>query len=249
MDSLSVFKDTLIETQLNTKDYLELIIQGLTAVGTILLALIAVYGERVKRWLFKPKLKIIVSGDKPYISTIKDSSATSVAASVTRIRIKALNEGTSAARSFTGLVESVFCKRPQSETFYKSKSLPPTPLPWNDEEKDFSLTPRIPFYLEIARIEKNLPSSIDGSSNTLTSSEYSLYLSVEEEEQKGAYIHLGKGTFIVPITFYSDNIKIPIKMYFEIFWDGIDPSCTEISNFYIKEISTYDVKRKVGSIP
>ena len=233
-------------TQMSNKDYIELIIQALTALGTILLAIIAVFGEQIRRWLLKPKIQLTVGESSPYIaisrSETRGDSATSTTSVTATIKIKVINMGSSSAQSFIGLIEAIFSKRSASTTFYKSKALPPSRLPWNNDTKEFTITPKIPFYLEVARIEKFESLSSDVGGIEPPSSEYGLSISIEES--KGEYTHVGKGTFIIPITIYADNIN-PMVKFLEIFWNGTVPDDIQPSNFYIKLLKENEVPNEV----
>lgn len=234
-------------TQMSTKDYIELIIQASIAVGTILTAVIAVYGDQIRRRLFKPKIQIAVGQESPFIAVSRLASRGRTVSStpymVVKIKIKVVNTGSSSAPSFKGLIEAIWSKRSANDnTFFKLKDLSPSPLPWNSSHKEFSLTPKIPSYLEIARIEKREILSANVSENEAPALEYGLLIPIEEN--KGEYIYVGKGTFIIPITIYADNID-PIKKFFQVFWNGTNPDSIEASNFYIKMLQENDVPKDI----
>lgn len=217
-----------------------LIFYGLQAIGTIAVAILAIYGDRILRKLFKPKFKIEISEETPFVETIQTQSSTSAEIKKhTRISLKVTNSGDTTAKNCQGIIESVFAKRNRNETFYKDKTFIPTRFTWNDDTQSTIITPDIPFYLEIGRIQQaeNLISASEKEDiKEKVNLDYELYLSIDEPNQKGQYMKLGKGTFILPLLIYTDNLRQSEKAYIEIYWNGKDLNTLTKSDFYIKQL-------------
>lgn len=217
-----------------------LVFYGLQAIGTISVAILAIYGDRILRKLFKPKFKIEISSESPFVETIQTQNSFSAdIKKYTRISLKVTNSGETTAKNCQGIIETIFCKRTRNETFYKFKTFIPTRFIWNDDKESTFITPEIPYYLEIGRIQQvdNLISeSEDEHQNGKQNQNYDLYLSIEEPNEKGKYMKLGKGTFIIPLLLYTDNLRQSEKAYVEIYWNGKDLNNLTQSDFYAKQL-------------
>lgn len=219
-----------------------LIFYGLQAIGTIAVAILAIYGDRILRKLFKPKFNLEISAESPFVETIQSQNASDAEIKRhTRLSLKATNIGDTTAKNCQGIIETIFCKRSQNETFYKFKTFIPTRFTWNDEKQSTIITPEIPFYLEVARIQQveNLVSDSENENQTgKQKNSYELYLSIEEPNEKGKYMKLGKGTFIIPLLIYTDNLRQSEKAFIEIYWNGNDLNDLSQSVFYIKQLNS-----------
>ena len=133
-----------------------------------------------------------------------------------------------------------------SEVTYK-KTLAPSTFLWFNEHIEYTIPNEIPSYLEIARIKKTEIRTQDtGSLKRLSEKNRTadLYLSIPELGKKGVYIKLGKGTFIIPIVIYADNVKSSSPYYVEIFWDGKEVDKLEDSIFYATLIENKNVPKE-----
>jgi hypothetical protein len=227
-----------------------LIFYGIQAIGTIIVALLAIYGDRLIRQLFKPKLKVEIDSKAPFVETIKEQMIISSSMSHhVRISAKIINHGDSTAQNCQGIIEKIFCKRKANESYYCFKNFIPSRFMWNDEKEASFVTPEIPSYLEIAKIQQTeeLISNNDAKTNTSNNSkkDYQLFLTIEEPNEKGKYLRLGKGTFLLPVVIYTDNLRKTQKVYFEIYWNGKDIGNLTESDFYVKIIPNNEISKEV----
>lgn len=230
----------------------DLIFTGIQAIGTVVVALLAIFGDKLIRQLFKPKLSIEINSLTPFVETIKEKEVfTSDENVYSRISIKVSNTGDSTAQNCQGIIETVFCKRKANESFYCYKSFIPTRLTWNDESKATFVTPNVPSYIEIARIQQieelttnnEMFGTVKSKNNT-----FDLYLSIEEPNEKGKYLKLGKGTFVIPIVIYTDNLRRTQKIFVEIYWNGKDTSTLTESDFYVKKLNQIDLPKELKQL-
>ena len=231
-------------------DTIGIVFDGLVAIGTILLALLAIYGERVKKWLFRPNLKIQVDNKEPFVDTIENKNAVSKDVSIientTSIRVKIENTGKTTALKCQALVEKVWCKHQTNENFFPKVTITPSQLDWHNASKVLDITPHIPAYIELARIElTEVRTMEEGDSRRPNKQSADLYLSIVAKGKKGLYVKLGKGTFIIPLILYSDNLNKTIQTYIEIFWNGTDAKKLTASDFYIKMKDEKDVNKEI----
>ncbi|MEE9170265.1 MAG: hypothetical protein V3U73_10890 [bacterium] len=243
-----VVTDTAMGGPLSASEALQIGIQALIAIGTLLIVIIAIFGQNLRKWLFRPKLQITTGDNPPFVESIKTErlfSGDTIKSVTATIKIRVLNTGSSSAMSCKGIVYDIFSKRKGSDTFYKLRAITPTPLLWNNDARDISLTRDIPSYLEVARIEQPESLSSETDTTAVTSLEFAIFLSVEEPGQRGVYIKLGKGTFIIPVVLYADNLSKPIKKFLKIFWDGTHPDHMNTSNFYTIILRDYKIPQEV----
>jgi len=224
-----------------------LIISSVAAIGTLLLAVIAIFGSWIRRLLVRPKLKPLIGSNKPFIEQVKETDPNESSETVLKkIHLKITNKGKQTALNSQILIEKIFKKRKENQTYFLFKSFIPTNFLWEDENKSKPITTSISHYIEIARIQKYVEYSKDEKTEGTTKIRdyYRLWLSIETTS-KGVYFLLGKGTFLLPIIVYSDNISTPITTYVEIFWNGDKLDEMNESNFYIKQISRKDLSNEI----
>lgn len=237
---------------MEAKEIINLLIQAAIAIGTMLVAFLAIYSEKIKRWLYRPKLDAFASSDQPYMQVIKneltdsfDESAQPELKITATIRIKVVNGGLSTALATQGFIEAIYQKRPNN-TYYRIKTIPATPLPWHNSTETYSIIPHIPCYLELGVVQTNEKIVQFGfADKSATQSEYQLFVPVEDYQDKGKYIRLGKGTFLIPVNIYSEYLLKPNVFYFEVFWNGEDPTKVDQSNFYFKKVDPSQLPNEI----
>ncbi|MFA7302084.1 MAG: hypothetical protein WC069_07265 [Candidatus Shapirobacteria bacterium] len=230
-----------------------LVFYGLQAIGTILVALLAIYGDRIIRKIFKPRLTLEINSKSPFVETITEQMVLSSETSRhIRISAKVLNHGDTTAQNCQGIIEKVFCKRKANESYYCYKNFIPARFTWNDDKESSFVTPEIPSYLEIARIQQtSILTSNDETAKTDTKilkNDFELFLTIEEPNEKGKFLKLGKGTFLFPIVFYTDNLRKTQKVLIEIYWNGKEITSLTDSDFYVKIIPNNEIPKEVKTI-
>jgi hypothetical protein len=226
-----------------TKDILTIIIDSLVAIGTLLLAVLAIFGDKIRRIFYKPKIEIEIKGEPPFIETnSNESSSVSLPSTETYIRIKVNNNGTLIATKCQAIIEAIWCKRQGNETYYKQRALSPSLFTWNNNSTELSINPNIPAYLEICRLlVDQIKTSETEPKQDNKENKCSLFLSIPEPDKRGSFIRLGFGTFILPVIIYADNLKKYEKYYFEIFWNGSKVDDLSKSGFYVKRLTGKDL--------
>lgn len=220
------------------KEKIEIGIQAIAAVGTIILAVLAIFGPSVKKWFYKPKLIFFIKSDDPYVSANEEKEIFSdeVTKSL-KISIQTKNIGNITALNTQMYTSKIFKIRQENKSYYLDREIIPSNYYWSDDETTKSLTPLMSHYVEIARIQKHIEYSIDEESKKKKeNSKHLLFLKVPNPNEADTYIQLGKGTFLIPIKAYSDNLNKEYEFYVELFWNGNDLSKKTKSNFYVKQI-------------
>lgn len=233
---------------------LNLWFQGIIAIGTLVLAFLAIFGHNLRMWLFQPKIKVYLDKEIPFLELIEEFKEKETSSSKTQyqeIRVKITNSGKTSTKSCRVLTDVIYKQRAGSEDMYKLKSIIPTEFYWSSGDNKLDLLPNIPYYISIARIaESSEQINFDQSKGELvnTKPNYELFLTIEERAQKGKYIPVGKGKLIFPIIVYAENLSNPIKKYIEIFWDADTPNDISASHFNICFVNETELKRKVGGV-
>jgi hypothetical protein len=226
-----------------------IIVNAIAAAGTLLLAIIAIFGSLIKRLIIKPKIQGYIDSCKPFIEMVKETDPTeSKEISFKKIHLKINNKGRQTALNSQILIEKIFKKREESQTYFLYKSFIPSNFLWEDENKSKPITTSISHYIEIARIQKYVEFSKDEGEGSITRRRdyYRLWLSIEDPI-KGSYLLLGKGTFVFPIIVYSDNVSTPLTIFLEIFWNSDNLDDMNESTFYVKLLSKKELTNEIKS--
>jgi hypothetical protein len=217
--------------------------------GTLLLAILAIFGENVNRWFFKPRIFIELNNEPPFVDNLIKSNSSKGSYMVERstvIKIKVNNRGNTTALNCQGLVEEIWSKHSANENYYLKRSIVPSQLEWHNNQGVINITPRIPTYLEIARIQVLDPrSKAESTIKQRLTGTAELFLSINEPGEKGIYIKLANGTFLIPIILYGDNLSEALKYYIELYWIGNDPKKLEASNFYIRIVENDKLTKEI----
>lgn len=214
------------------------------ALATLLVALLAVYGENLRRWLFRPRVGVLVDDGVPFVEIYErdtEKSATTVEAA---LRIKVVNRGHFTAKSCQCVVEKIYSRRASTDIMYPRSEFMPKSFTWHNEETTCNLFPNVPAYITVMRIaERELPAS--QTHNSSSSPVYSLFLLVRAES-RADFVELGIGRHIFPVTIYGDNLSKPVKHYIEVVWSGGTPKDASPANIIIKVYDQGHGEKLVG---
>jgi len=225
-----------------------LIVSGAAAIGTIVLAIIAIFGSYIKRLIVKPKITMTIEGTKPFVELIEENNPNeSEETSYKKIHLKVSNKGKQTALNSQVLIEKIFKKRGDNQTYFLDKSFIPCNFFWLNDKDNKPITSSISHFIEIARIQKyqEFSSDIENTSPSRNRDLFRLWLSVENSTKRGTYLLLGKGTFLVPIIFYSDNLSSPLTIFVEIFWNSDSLEEMNESNFYVKVVKRSELSNEI----
>lgn len=227
-----------------------LLISAISAVGTFIVAFIAIFGSWIKKQFIKPKINVTIENSKPFIETITEDSPTeSSKITYKKIHVKVNNKGKESALNSQILIEKIFKKREENQTFFLYKSLIPSHFFWENDDKSKPISTSISHFIEIIRVQIYSEYSQDEETDTKRKprDEYRLWLTIQNSTLKGTFYLLGKGTFILPLIFYSDNLSNPQKICIEIFWNCDKLENMNESNFYVKLIKLNELPTEIKS--
>ena len=232
---------------MTNKEILEITIKALSAMGTLIIATLAIFGPTVKKWFYKVKLTFHIDSKEPFV--IECNSTEMFSSDINKslnINIQIKNTGNITAINTQLYVEKIFRIRQENQTYYLDKEIIPSNFYWKDDSEIKSLTPLMSHYLEIAKIESQVEYAVDEETKSETKKTRDLlFLSVPDSTNSGQFIKLGKGTYIIPVKAYSDNLSKEIEFYIELFWNANDLKSKSTSNFYVKQIKKTELPKEI----
>lgn len=242
----SIFHIELCNHDDSTKYWIDIAV----GLSTILLAIMAIWGEQVKKFFTKAHLKYQINNKSPFIETKKSTDEDDSENSKVVIRLQVQNSSKRVARNCNAIISSYLRKRDNGDEYYE-ENIFPSSFAWHDDKQLYSINREIPSFLEIARITRNQIKGQDSSTDPGkggNANDSKLILSIKDGEGKN--IMLGKGCFIIPIRFYGDNIRSngglfgrSKPIYIKLYWNGSNIS--EISSeFTVSIISENDFKKE-----
>lgn len=186
----------------------------LTAIGTVGTVIFALFSKRIRDRWNRPKIVITCPENKQCQERIRSDSESSDNSSELRIRVKLQNNGNYIANYASINVDCVYKRRGSENVFVKEEF---TPIQMKDyrNAKPTSIAPHLVYYFDIASIHKYDDMTTENG-NVKPKQFYKLYLLGDGVGQE-----LGKGTFIIPLKFYSSRVDVSIH-YLKIYWDSDD---------------------------
>jgi len=74
-------------SKLSSHDQWSLLFDGMTAIGTLLVALLAIFGQRIRSWIIRPSISLSV-GDKPPYAERKEQADESTSAAIVSYQLR-----------------------------------------------------------------------------------------------------------------------------------------------------------------
>ena len=203
----------------------------ISSIGTASAVIVALFQHPIRRWLKRPKLKIVCSNKTPFVEKIILNTESSSSAEEMRIRIKVINEGKDTADHCFVNVDCFYEKRAKDDLFCKKVFTPIFIKDYRNTSLSF-ISPNLTYYLDLASIRKT--DEMAGANDDAKFRQfYKLFLLGDKNP-----IKLGNGTFVIPIKISSPKIR-PYIGYIKIYWDG---NALDLSshNFSVNTLSDKD---------
>lgn len=200
--------------------YISWIISGVAALGSIVVAFLAIWGRTVRSWIYKPSLSLEIDAkDDCCVDLVETQSNDSSIDSELQIRVKLSNEGNETAVDTIAIVEDVY-KQDGDGKFLRYKKFIPHQLMYHQTGKTkLHIIPKLSYYIEVAKV-KCWQSNTMSKDSGVTKNNYKLYLQIDEKRVHKT--ELGVGTFIVPIKTYYRCAKKPTITYVWLHWNSDD---------------------------
>lgn len=190
------------------------ITEWLTAIGTIGAVIVSLFYSPIRKIFCRPKIEVDFQNKMPWIETKEVSNQSSSQDKRVLIRVRVTNIGKSVANDANLDVDAIFEKRDKSDVYVCSKSFMPIHIKDYRNASPTRIVPHLVYYLDIASIEKYDGMTEEGG-NGIKKQFYKLFLLGEGTNN----MMLGRGTFIIPLKFYSSNTKVMMK-YLQIYWES-----------------------------
>ena len=222
----------------------------LSAIGTVVVALLAIFGDRVRARLARPKLEVETSVADPHVEIIREvvaqQSAQSVSVDTLRIRLCIKNTGRSIARSSRLVVDRVYRTRDRDPGLHVEHLLPRV-IPWPDGDRPIDLVPNFPYFVDVARVKQD-ESEGDAPDAASSANGFALHLSFLKNllvSSQGELLKIGAGRVVFPLTIFSENARRPFVYFISIYWIGRDlDSYKERDKFDIQVLTPAEAKKK-----
>lgn len=212
----------------------ELVPQWITAIGTVGAVVVALFQKLIRDWINRPKIKITCKDDNQCKVVLNSNAESSDDSNEVRIRVRLENNGNNIANHAALYVDSYYKYR-EKEGSYVKEDFPPKQIKDYRNTKPTLIVPQLQYYFEVATIHQydSMTRQEDGNK---AKQFYKLYLLGDGEVQP-----LGKGTFVIPLKFYSSRIDVYIT-YLKIFWDS-DDFIMDKNNFGLEILSEKEFKK------
>ena len=183
----------------------------ISSVGTILTVIVALFGKVIHDCLTRPKITMVCPLNSELCKEVKESKSSNDGASEIRIRVLLKNGGKRAANDSSLYVDCVYTKRDADESYVKKEY---TPIQLKDYQamRLDKILPNLNYYVDvisIARYDEMTESGEESKSKQF----YKVALLGDGRKE-----YLGKGTFLIPLKFYSSSATH--DAYLKIYWSS-----------------------------
>lgn len=191
----------------------EIIPQWISACGTVGAVIVALFGNFIRNKLNKPKIKISCGRKTPYVEKITENYQGQDIDNEVRLRIKVTNCGNITANHTSLIISNYYCL--SGDGRYVKTGFTPKQIKDYNGGYPRQIVPHLEYYFDIFSIQQiDNPRTLDGTGHQRQF--YKAFIVGE-----GKTIILNKGTYIVPIKFYSAKTETVIA-YMKFFWDSDD---------------------------
>lgn len=211
----------------------------LSAIGTVGAVLVALFLKPILNYINRPKIEIVYNNEPPFYEIREDEANSSSIDKRLVVRVCITNCGKYTAEHAVVNIDEYYSKRTKDDTYVK-KSFTPRQFRDCNNAKLSVIAPCLKYYIDIAIIQKFQDIIADGEKGS-SKQNYKLYLLGEGKVEK-----LGRGTFIIPLKFYSSRTDMIIK-YMYVYWES-DSLTTQKDNFEVKIISKKEFN-KISKLP
>jgi hypothetical protein len=237
-------------------DTISNIVNASVAAATLLASIVALFGGTIKSFLGRPRIKLMINNDAPYICDVRqvdDSSSDRATESRREIRFSVDNYGKSSAIGVVAVLTKIYEKRDGSNLYYLAKTLMPESLSslsdrGNQLRQDIATG--LSVYYKLAVIDNGQMVSIDSPAMPAPEAEqrrnHRLRIMTSDPVQSGLNVVIRGKSCLIPISMYGENIK-PIKFYVEILWSGNDVKDANQQNFNVKTLTLEEAQKLMES--
>lgn len=203
-----------------TKHHQELLLvtNCFVAIGTIGAVFVGIFGNSIRNFFIRPKIKVDFRFDDP-IDKEENKSNSFNKSHERKYCIKILNEGRAIATNCQLVIDELYKQRRDGNAWVCEKRFFSSSLLWLNNVSVLNIGQNMSSYVQFLSIEDDLDKSDDRGNNIIPMQrDENVRMALCLANNKCS---LSSGTYILEVKTYADNIY-PISNYFEIF---LDPSC------------------------
>jgi len=223
------------------------IFNAVTALGTIAVSLLAIFGQRIRSFFIRPRLSLTVGRNPPLADTRHEADGTQSGniRNSFRIYLKVYNSGLETARNCIAHSDQIWKGR-AGGGFYQMKSFVPRPFLWTSGAQKIDVVPKLPTFLSLAEITESPQPSMGTTEIAPASATDCLFVLLETEGVQGRFFCAETGKILMPVVLYADNLSSPMKWFVEVYWTG--SACTDVkdANFTIRLITEEQGAKLIG---
>ncbi|EMJ87270.1 hypothetical protein [Leptospira meyeri] len=222
--------------------------QIVIAMANFALAVYAVFGESIRRYVKRPKISISIEENFPYLEEVSEKSQEESDKENKSfvIRIKIENKGKNPATNLRVISDKIYKERDSNKKFILGNQFLPQQYYFLDGSQTQDIIANFPYYVAISKIARSqMHAEYDKLNNNEKEKNELLFLLIDKQNKKGSFHILGRGRFVIPIYVYFLESKIPEEIFLEIFWNANRLENKNQDTFSISKISKSDfLKRK-----
>ena len=222
---------------MNTK--LEIIVAIIGIVCQVIIAIFALFGRKIRHWMYKPSLDLITCNEKPYVTieTADDNTKSdSDSSDIVYLRFKVNNKGNDSARDTMIVLSEYYKKKGAADSYTKKEDITKHFLFTSKDSKrqnySQSIIPNLPYYVDLGTIQKyDAAEPITGNTNAKQC--YKIVLKFQE----GSML-LRNGEYILPVCIYSRDLRKAQVYPIKVSWNS-DNIPTDLNK---KDCSVFQLK-------
>lgn len=187
--------------------------EWMSAIGTIGAVLIALFWKSIRQWWNKPRIEVSCKKSNPCVEEIMEDNQSSSGTKEIRLRVKLINSGNYIANNCLMIVDSYYYRR-GDDVFVKKEFTPKQIRDYRNANISF-VAPHLNYFYDIISIHQF------DYLREATESGHSRQFFKPSIIGDGRSIDLSKGTFIIPLKFYSSKLPTVVT-YLKLFWNSDD---------------------------
>lgn len=204
---------------MNTK--VEIIIAIIGIVCQVIIAIFALFGRKIRHWMYKPSISLVTGNEKPYVTietaddnTLSDSDSSEIVF----LRFKINNNGNDSARDTMIVLSEYYKKKGAADSYIKKEDITKHFLFTSKDSKrqnySQSIIPNLPYFVDLGTIQKyDAAEPITGKTNAKQC--YKIVLKFQE----GPML-LSNGEYIFPVCIYSRDLRKALIYPIKVSWDS-----------------------------
>lgn len=200
---------------------IEIIIAIIGIICQVIIAILALFGRKIRHWMYKPSISLVTCNEKPYVTieTADDNTMSdSDSSEIVFLRFKIKNNGNDSARETMIVLSEYYKKKGAADSYTKKEDITKHFLFTSKDSKrqnySQSITPNLPYFVDLGTIQKyDAAESI--TSNTNAKQCYKIVLKFQE----GPML-LNNGEYVFPVCIYSRDLRKALIYPIKVSWNS-----------------------------